>query len=171
MKTETKSESRRKFLRTAGSTALFAALGIGFYGCGSDTVSTDINGGGTTEPGAGFSTVSGNTAGVTISGGVVELDLGSDPLQFLKTQGSAILITGANVLAVNVGGQNIRAFTSVCTHQGCSTNWTYGDGQFTCTCHNSRFDSSGSVTRGPATRDLAEFSVSRDGDKVVITTN
>jgi len=161
-------ESRRRFLKTAGSTALFATLGIGFYGCGSDTVTADLSGN-DAAPGARFSTVNANTEGVTISSGSVELDLSTDALQFLNTQGSAILITGANVLAVNVGGQNIRAFTSVCTHQGCSVQWTFAGGQFTCACHGSRFDTSGGVTRGPATRDLPEFSVNRDDDKVTIT--
>ncbi|TVQ67375.1 MAG: Rieske (2Fe-2S) protein [Balneolaceae bacterium] len=162
------SESRRQFLRTAGSTALFATLGIGFYGCGSDTVTADISGD-DAAPGARFSTVNANTEGVTISSGSVVLDLSTDALQFLNTQGSAILITGANVLAVNVGGQNIRAFTSVCTHQGCSIQWTFGEGQFTCTCHGSRFDTGGAVTRGPATRNLAEYSVSRGENIVTIT--
>ena len=36
--------TRKDFLRTAGSTALFAALGIGFFGCSTSTDSMNGNG-------------------------------------------------------------------------------------------------------------------------------
>ncbi|TVR14682.1 MAG: ubiquinol-cytochrome c reductase iron-sulfur subunit [Balneolaceae bacterium] len=152
--------SRKDFLRTAGSVSLFAALGIGFYGCSSSTDAT-----GTPPP-----TIPDNDDAITITGGgnTITIDLSSNSVANLREQGGWLLITAANTLIVNVDGDMFRSFTSVCTHQGCSTNWQFNNELFECTCHGSRFDTSGSVVRGPANANLAEFTVSVEGDTVTI---
>ncbi len=153
--------TRKDFLKTAGSTALFAALGIGFYGC--DT--TDSINGTEVRPPAG-----GNDAiDITNNGNTITIDITKDSVSGLNQQGGWMLVRDATTLVVNVDGSTIRAFTSICTHAGCSTNWRFTDSRFECTCHGSRFDTGGSVVRGPATRDLQEFSVNRDGDLIVIS--
>lgn len=154
--------SRKEFLKTAGSTALFATLSIGFYGCNTtdaidDSVTPPIETGG-----------GNNGIEITNSGNTITLDLSNNILQGLKSQGGWFLIAAANTLIVNVDGTLIRSFTSVCTHQGCSTNWEFANNNFECTCHGSRFNTSGGVVRGPASSDLKEFSVSRTGDTVVV---
>ncbi len=152
--------SRKDFLRTAGSVSLFAALGIGFYGCSSSTDATD-----TTPP-----TIPDDDDAITITGGgnTISIDLSNNSVANLREQGGWLLITAANTLIVNVDGDTFRSFTSVCTHQGCSTNWQFSNELFECTCHGSRFNTSGSVVRGPANADLAEFTVSVEGDIVTI---
>ena len=151
--------SRKDFLRTAGSVSLFAALGIGFYGCSSSTDATN-----TTPP-----TIPDENA-ITITGGgnTISIDLSNNSVANLREQGGWLLITAANTLIVNVDGDIFRSFTSVCTHQGCTTNWQFSNELFECTCHGSRFNTSGSVVRGPANADLAEFTVSVEGDIVTI---
>jgi len=153
--------TRKDFLRTAGSTALFATLGIGFFGCSS---STDAMDGTEVRP------PSGGNGAISISdnGNSISINLEEESVSGLKKQGGWMLIREANTLVVNVDGESIRSFTSVCTHAGCSTNWQFANSRFECTCHGSRFDTSGSVVRGPATRDLREFTVNRDGDLVTI---
>lgn len=163
MKTnETTDYTRKDFLRTAGSTVLFAALGIGITSCSSVTDPGDGSNGQTDldpdDPGS----------PITIEGNTITLDLSSDELENLRSQGGWILIQEANILVVNVDGELIRSFTSVCTHAGCSTNWQFNGNRFTCTCHNSQFNTNGEVVQGPANRDLDEFDVERDGDIVVI---
>ena len=152
--------SRKDFLRTAGSVSLFAALGIGFYGCSSSTDATD-----TTPP-----TIPDDDDAITITGGgnTISIDLSNNSVANLREQGGWLLITAANTLIVNVDGDTFRSFTSVCTHQGCSINWQFSNELFECTCHGSRFNTSGSVVRGPANADLAEFTVSVEGDIVTI---
>lgn len=152
--------SRKDFLRTAGSVSLFAALGIGFYGCSSSTDATDI-----TPP-----TIPDNDNAITITGGgnTITIDLSNSSVANLREQGGWLLITAANTLIVNVDGETFRSFTSVCTHQGCSTDWQFSNELFECRCHGSRFNTSGTVVRGPANADLAEFSVSVEGDIVTI---
>jgi len=160
---------RKEFLRTAGSTALFAFLGIGMIGCGNSTSAMDENIVGGTPGDNG-----GGSSGINISnnGNTITIDLTAGDVSALNNSGGWLLITGANTLVVNVGDSVIRAFTSVCTHSGCSTDWGFNDGVFECLesgCgHGSRFNTNGEVVRGPANSDLDEFSVTRDGDTVTI---
>jgi thiosulfate dehydrogenase [quinone] large subunit len=50
-----------------------------------------------------------------------------------------------------------KAFSAVCTHQGCPVQWA-GDG-FHCPCHGATYDSSGNVTGGPAPAPLPPIPV------------
>ena len=53
------------------------------------------------------------------------------------------------------------AISSVCTHKGCKVR-VAADKSFYCKCHGSTFDKDGHVTKGPATRDLPQLSVTTD---------
>lgn len=161
--------SRKQFLRTAGSTALFTTLGIGLYGCGSPTGASE-------EPIIPPADTGNEDNGIAItnSGNRITLDLTNENLEGLKTEGGWLLISAANTLVVNVDGTVIRSFTSVCTHDRCRDSWGFNNGIFECLksggCgHGSRFNTNGEVVRGPATRDLAEFTVVTENDSVTIT--
>ncbi|MEX0608167.1 MAG: Rieske (2Fe-2S) protein [Balneolaceae bacterium] len=156
---EFKTISRKDFLKTAGSTALFAALGISIHGCSNVTNSESEMPDGNSP---------GSDKAITIDGDTITLNLNNDEISKLKNAGEWLLIRGADVLVVNVDGNVIRAFTSVCTHSGCNTSWAFSNSQFVCQCHGSKFNTSGQVTQGPANSDLEEFQVSRDGDTVTI---
>lgn len=142
--------------------SLFAALGIGFYGCNgaTDAMGDDHQ---RIPDGEGEDAIT-----ISDEGNRITLDLSANSLSGLRSDGGWMLIRDANTLVVNVGADTIRSFTSVCTHAGCATNWSFNDNLFECGCHNSRFNTSGGVVRGPATRDLDEFTVSRDNDIVTI---
>lgn len=165
MAKNSKQIDRKQFIRTAGSTALFAFLGIGMIGCGNSTSAMDENivGGSAGDDGGGNSGIR-----ISSNGNTITIDLTASAVTALNNSGGWLLITGANTLVVNVGDSVIRAFTSVCTHSGCADSWNFTNSLFECTCHGSRFNTSGEVVRGPAGSDLAEFSVSRDGDTVTI---
>lgn len=180
--------SRQQFLKTAGSTALFAALGIGLYGCvNSNSMDAGLADSGNDQYGNGsppasdgsingLTTVRTSNAGVTVDGSVITLDLTDEALSKLNDEGQAIWLNDEKVLTVNVDGTTIRSFTAICTHTGhnCSNNWSLGGGNFNCGCHGSRFNSSGGVVRGPAQADLAEFTTRRDEDNeniITITTS
>lgn len=153
--------TRLEFLRTAGSAALFAALGISVASCG--VTNTNDEGDGDGQSGGG-----GGSTGITVNGSIVTIDLGTSTGQPLAPAGGWLLSTQAGILAVNIDGTTIRAFTNVCTHASCDNSWEFSSSVFTCTCHNSKFNTAGEVIQGPATRDLAEFSVSRNGNIVTI---
>jgi len=148
--------TRKDFLKTAGSTALFAALGIGFFGCSSNVTDSDM-----------LSLDESNA--ITIDNNKVTIDLSSSSVVNLNNQNGWLLIIEAETLVVNVGDNVIRAFTSVCTHAQCSSSWDFRESEFICGCHNSKFNTNGKVTQGPATRDLKEFEIDRNENLLVIT--
>jgi Rieske Fe-S protein len=63
---------------------------------------------------------------------------------------------------------DFKAFTSVCTHQGCTVS-AGTDGVIPCSCHGSQFSiEDGSVVQGPATSPLAAVAITVDGDSIVL---
>ncbi|MGW3245785.1 Rieske (2Fe-2S) protein [Streptomyces sp. NPDC001070] len=61
-----------------------------------------------------------------------------------------------------------KAFSSICTHQGCAVNEIAG-GTINCPCHGSRFSiNDGSVAHGPATQPLAAANIKVEGDSVAL---
>jgi cytochrome b6-f complex iron-sulfur subunit len=164
---------RGTFLRTAGSAALLAALGITLPGCGGSDPAGP--GGSTTPPVVPPTGPGGATPGLSLSGNVLTINLTEGTYAGLQASGGWTVINlqvsgrQLNVLAVNVDGTTIRAFSSVCPHAGCSTNWQYANDRFRCTCHDSIFENTGRRISGPATRDLAEFSASRSGNNLAVT--
>ena len=62
-----------------------------------------------------------------------------------------------------------KAFTAVCTHQGCTLDGVSG-GLISCPCHGSEFRvADGSVRRGPADRPLTEYPVQVKDGGIVVT--
>ena len=158
---EASSASRREFLRTASASAVMAVLGISVTGC-----SDDSNPVGPEPPEE--EPPDDSPSGITIDGNQVTLDLMADATQDLTNEGGFLLISRADVMAINVDGTTIRAFTSICTHQQCTIN-SFSDDTFTCPCHGSQYNTSGEVVQGPAPSPLAEYDVTRSGDTVTIT--
>jgi thiosulfate dehydrogenase (quinone) large subunit len=71
--------------------------------------------------------------------------------------------TGKPAWLVGEGGQRCAAFSAICTHAGCTVEWN-GRSGFQCPCHGSRFDRTGQVVNGPATKPLPSVPVTvRDG--------
>lgn len=67
------------------------------------------------------------------------------------------------VVVLNQAG-TIRAFSGLCTHEGCELGWNPRQQLIRCPCHGSAFDTRGRVTRGPAAAPLPEFRTRvRDG--------
>jgi Rieske Fe-S protein len=58
-----------------------------------------------------------------------------------------------------------RAFSAVCTHQGCVVADVTG-GTINCNCHGSKFALDGSVATGPATKPLPTRAVKVSGDQI-----
>lgn len=74
--------------------------------------------------------------------------------------------TTAMVTQPNKG--EFKAFSSSCTHQGCSL--TVQDTEITCPCHSSRFSiTDGSVQGGPAPEALPEYKVSVENGRIRIS--
>lgn len=148
--------TRRDFLATTTRSILAAALATA---CGG-------GGGGVTAPGGG----SPAPAGVTLQGNQLRVPLSAVPE--LGTSGgyrviSAVQGAQVNVIIINVAG-SFRAFTAVCTHEGCLVD-SFNGSRIRCPCHGSEFDTSGRNVVGPAPRPLVEYRTSFDAAQRVIT--
>lgn len=146
VKTGELSTERRDFIKKSGALAAMSLFGIAFFtSCSSD----DPNpGGGTNNPPA-------SGSGITVTNTTVTVNL--DVATALATAGGWALVIDAKVLIVNLGSNTFSALTSVCTHSQCDRNWTFASNVFTCTCHGSRFNTSGAVLTGPAIQPLKTY--------------
>jgi Rieske Fe-S protein len=83
----------------------------------------------------------------------------------VPVRGGLILDNPAIVLT-RTPGNEVHAFSAVCTHQGCTVNKVAG-GTIDCPCHGSRFDAAtGAVVTGPAARPLPAVAVTVRGGNV-----
>jgi Rieske Fe-S protein len=156
--------SRRVVL--AGATALGA--GCLLAACGTDTGGAGSNG----SSGGDFSNnpapagSKGADTGST-SGGDSGGNSGGAALALVADipEGGGI-IKGDYVITQPASG-TFKAFSKVCTHQGCDVSKVDG-GVITCPCHNSTFSiEDGAPTGGPAKKPLPETKVKVDGDNIV----
>jgi Rieske Fe-S protein len=134
--------TRRVMLRTAtvGGVALPFLAACGGGGAASDT-----------EGNAG-----GDAGG---AGGVAKADV---------PEGGGKILADQKVVVTQPTKGDFKAFTAVCTHQGCTVTKVEG-GQIVCPCHGSRFSiEDGSPTSGPAQKALASKSVSVEGDRISV---
>ena len=84
----------------------------------------------------------------------------------VPTDGGKVLDSAGVVVTKDSSGA-IHAFSSTCTHQGCTVNEVSG-GTINCPCHGSRFDvRTGAVVAGPAPRPLPAVAVVVRGGEVV----
>lgn len=99
-------------------------------------------------------------AGATMLGAVTSFPVGS-----WRNVKAARVIVGRDA-------RGIFAYTSVCTHSGCTvpapSAATSGS---TCPCHGSQYNNDGMVTRGPAPRSLDNREVVVCGGDVYVTSN
>ena len=63
-------------------------------------------------------------------------------------------IDGDNIAAFKDERGVVHAVSAVCSHMGCIVGWNATDRTWDCPCHGSRFELSGEVIHGPATRPL-----------------
>ncbi len=83
--------------------------------------------------------------------------------------GGGTVLADEKVVVTQPAAGEFRAFSAVCTHQGCPVS-TIADGTINCPCHGSRFSiEDGSVVHGPADQPLASLTARTDGDQVAVS--
>ena len=70
--------------------------------------------------------------------------------------GATVRIDGRLRAASRDDDGRVTIRSAVCTHLGCVVAWNESERSWDCPCHGSRFDDTGEVLEGPATRALAE---------------
>jgi Rieske Fe-S protein len=141
--------TRRAVVAGTGTAVVSAALAAcEVYGGSSDQAAEPgpEAGSGTAPAGSGAALTT--TATVPLGGG-----------QILKEQ---------RVVVTQPTAGTFRAFSTVCTHQGCDVTSVEG-GTINCACHGSKFAiADGSVAGGPAPKPLAPRNIRVDGDSIVL---
>lgn len=79
--------------------------------------------------------------------------------------GGGLVLEDAKVVLTKADDGTVRAFSSICTHQGCPVS-EVAEGRIICPCHASQFEAdTGEVAEGPASRPLPPVAVAvRDGE-------
>lgn len=72
-------------------------------------------------------------------------------------------------LLVRTPEGDLRAFTAVCTHLGCTVRYEPESKVIWCPCHNAMFDLHGRVIAGPPPRPLEEYKVNLRDGKIVVS--
>jgi Rieske Fe-S protein len=80
--------------------------------------------------------------------------------------GGGKIISDQEVVVTQPAEGDFKAFTAVCTHQGCIVG-KVENGEILCPCHGSAFSiDDGSVVTGPATAPLDKVEISVEGDRI-----
>jgi cytochrome b6-f complex iron-sulfur subunit len=80
--------------------------------------------------------------------------------EFPPGQGKVVPVNDKPVIVVNTPQGGIKAFSAICTHLGCITEWDERRQFILCPCHDGKFNAiSGAVISGPAPAPLPEIPV------------
>jgi Rieske Fe-S protein len=144
--------SRRTALRTAGAGAASIVVVGAVASCGTTTDSASST---PATGGAGQSGAAASSAG------------GASPVKKADIPVGGGKVVGQVVVTQPVAG-TFKAFSAVCTHQGCLVT-AVSSGQIMCPCHGSSFDAAtGAVVSGPARSPLPAKTVTVAGDTLTL---
>ena len=83
--------------------------------------------------------------------------------------GGGVIIEDPAVVITQPAAGEVKAFTAICTHQGCLVG-SVANNEIICPCHGSRFSAlDGSVITGPAQAPLEAVGFNLEGDSIVLT--
>jgi Rieske Fe-S protein len=151
--------SRRALIAGAGAAVAVVVTGCSTY---------NANNGGV---GAAAPATTSAPAGTGGGGGTSAAGGGNAPAALATT--SQIPVDGGKILSdkqiviTQPAAGTFKAFTAVCTHQGCIVG-TVSGGEIHCPCHGSAFSiKDGSVVNGPAASPLAPVAIKVDGASIL----
>ncbi|MEI5527622.1 Rieske (2Fe-2S) protein [Streptomyces brasiliscabiei] len=158
--------------RTVMAAAGVAGLAVALTACGSDddssaSVSSGAGAGGDAGSDSNADASSGSTGSTGSTGGD-----SAGGKEIAKTtdipEGGGKIFASEGVVVTQPEAGSFKAFSSVCTHQGCAVK-SIADGVINCPCHNSNFSiADGSVKSGPATKALPAKEVSVSGESIML---
>ncbi|MFE0456494.1 Rieske (2Fe-2S) protein [Streptomyces sp. NPDC058914] len=151
--------ARRTVVAAAGAAGLAVAL-TACGGSDDDASSSSASSGGSGSTGSTGSSGSASSGGAAAGGALTTTaDI---------PEGGGKVFDAEKVVVVQPTAGEFKAFSAVCTHQGCAVK-SIADGVINCPCHNSNFSiTDGSVKSGPATKPLPEVRITVSGDSITL---
>ncbi|MFB6341138.1 ubiquinol-cytochrome c reductase iron-sulfur subunit [Saccharicrinis sp. FJH62] len=73
-----------------------------------------------------------------------------------------------NIIIFRTGTDTYMALSKLCTHQQCTVSYNHSSGTIPCPCHGSIYSTSGEVLNGPATQALKQYTVTKDGNTLIL---
>jgi Rieske Fe-S protein len=74
-----------------------------------------------------------------------------------KVNGWEKAVDSYGVFVLRKSETEVLAFSNKCTHLSCRVNWNQDLQQYTCPCHDARFDIEGKIVYGPPPRPLDTY--------------
>jgi Rieske Fe-S protein len=151
--------ARRTVVAAAGAAGLTVAL-TACGGSDDDASSSSASSGTSGSTGSTGSSESASTGGAAAGSALTTTaDI---------PEGGGKVFDAEKVVVVQPTAGEFKAFSAVCTHQGCAVK-SIADGVINCPCHNSNFSiTDGSVKSGPATKPLPEVQITVSGDSITL---
>ncbi|SHI42891.1 Rieske (2Fe-2S) protein [Streptomyces sp. 3214.6] len=154
--------ARRTVVAAAGAAGLSVAL-TACGGSDDDSSSSSSSAGTSGSTGSTEAASTGGTGGGDNAGAGAALTKTAD-----IPEGGGKVFESEKVVVVQPTAGTYKAFSAVCTHQGCAVK-SISDGVINCPCHNSNFSiADGSVKSGPARKPLPEVKINVSGDSITL---
>src|SRR5580700_4832925 len=136
--------------------ALLAGTGVTCAAMLAGCTTHDANDGGVSPATSGTATSAGGSA--PVAGALAATSQVPD--------GGGKIIDGKNIVITQPQSGSFKAFTAICTHEGCIVS-NVSNGTINCPCHGSKFSiKDGSVVNGPAPSPLAAIAIKVEGTSI-----
>jgi Rieske Fe-S protein len=66
-------------------------------------------------------------------------------------------------------GEEVKAFSNICTHLSCRVTWEEENNVYHCPCHDAAFNIDGGIVRGPQPKPLNEYPATIEDGNIFIT--
>ena len=160
------SESSRELLPSRR--ALLAGVGVTCAAMLAGCTTHDASNGGSAPAAGGTAASAGGGAPAAGSSAATGSALPAGALAATSQvpDGGGKIIDGKNIVITQPQAGSFRAFTAICTHEGCIVS-NVSNGTINCPCHGSKFSiKDGSVVNGPAPSPLAAIAIKVEGTSI-----
>lgn len=90
------------------------------------------------------------------------------PQEVKPNSGQIFRFGSQPAILLRTPGDELKAFSAVCTHLACIVQYRSDINHIWCACHNGHFDLNGKNIEGPPPKPLEEYVVNVRGDQIVV---
>jgi cytochrome b6-f complex iron-sulfur subunit len=88
---------------------------------------------------------------------------------FPPNMGKVVTVGGRSIIVTNTQAAGLKAFTAICTHEGCVVEWNKWGGYIQCPCHEGSYNpQTGAVISGPPPFPLRSYELAIQGEEVYV---